>query len=471
MQKALFSRQLVREKDRIYPYTQYDSEEGISKFLAKFPYEHLDPIDSNLLNQYLEEMQKSLSITYDSKQIDAIEQFFNQPFMIVTGGPGTGKTTVVKAMVTLFKMLYPSSEVICSAPTGRAAKRLSELTDSPAKTIHSLLEWDLETNTFGKNAKEPILADLLIIDEFSMVDNWLFYNLLIASKKIKKICIIGDENQLPSVSPGSVLRELISCELFPVIRLEHIYRQKNGSDVIQLAHDIQTDVVDFNQYKNDVAFFECDESEIKKNIVFIVKDAIGKNYSISDIQVLSPIYSGAAGIDILNNALQEAFNPHEQYKRELKVGYMTYRVGDKILQLKNQPDDDVYNGDIGTLIDIEFNQENEDGKTTVFVQFDDALVSYTLDNISNITLAYCISIHKSQGSEYPIVIMPVISSHYHMLQRKLIYTGITRARQSLILLGSKKAFMDGIDTLDKHNRLSSLSEKLNEKKKITIFNF
>ena len=173
----------------------------------------------------------------------------------------------------------------------------------------------------------------------------------------------------------------------------------------------------------------------------------------------------------MNKALQEAFNPHEQYKRELKVGYMTYRVGDKILQLKNQPDDDVYNGDIGTLIDIEFNQENEDGKTTVFVQFDDALVSYTLDNISNITLAYCISIHKSQGSEYPIVIMPAISSHYHMLQRKLIYTGITRARQSLILLGSKKAFMDGIDTLDKHNRLSSLSEKLNEKKKITIFNF
>ncbi len=471
LQKTLFSRQLVQEKDRIYPYTQYDSEEGISNFLAKFPYDVLDPIDENLLYLYLDQMQSNLSIQYDQKQIDAIEQFFSQPFMIVTGGPGTGKTTVVKAMVTLFKMLYPSSEVICSAPTGRAAKRLSELTDSPAKTIHSLLEWDLETNTFGKNAKEPILADLLIIDEFSMVDNWLFYNLLLASKKIKKICIIGDENQLPSVSPGSVLRELIACDLFPVIRLEHIYRQKNGSDVIQLAHDIQTDVVDFNEYKNDVAFFECDASDIKKNIVFIVKDALEKNYSISDIQVLSPIYSGPAGIDILNKALQEAFNPHDQYKREIKVGYMIYRVGDKILQLKNQPDDDVYNGDIGTLMDIEYSHENEDGKTTVFVQFEDALVSYTLDNISNITLAYCISIHKSQGSEYPIVIMPIVSSHYHMLQRKLIYTGITRARQSLILLGSKKAFVDGIDTLDKHTRLSSLKEKLIEKKKVTIFNF
>ncbi len=471
LQKTLFSRQLVQEKDRIYPYTQYDSEEGISNFLAKFPYDVLDPIDENLLYLYLDQMQSNLSIQYDQKQIDAIEQFFSQPFMIVTGGPGTGKTTVVKAMVTLFKMLYPSSEVICSAPTGRAAKRLSELTDSPAKTIHSLLEWDLETNTFGKSAKEPILADLLIIDEFSMVDNWLFYNLLLASKKIKKICIIGDENQLPSVSPGSVLRELISCDLFPVIRLDHIYRQKNGSDVIQLAHDIQTDVVDFNEYKNDVAFFECDASDIKKNIVFIVKDALEKNYSISDIQVLSPIYSGPAGIDILNKALQEAFNPHDQYKREIKVGYMIYRVGDKILQLKNQPDDDVYNGDIGTLMDIEYSHENEDGKTTVFVQFEDALVSYTLDNISNITLAYCISIHKSQGSEYPIVIMPIVSSHYHMLQRKLIYTGITRARQSLILLGSKKAFVDGIDTLDKHTRLSSLKEKLIEKKKVTIFNF
>ncbi len=471
LQKALFNRQLVREEEKIYPITQYDSEEGISKFLSRFPYETLDPIDENLLNQYLDEMQENLHITYDEKQIDAIHKFFEQPFSIVTGGPGTGKTTVVKAMVTLFKMLYPSSEIICSAPTGRAAKRLSELTDSPAKTIHSLLDWDLETNTFGKNGKEPILADLLIIDEFSMVDNWLFYNLLLASKKIKKICIIGDENQLPSVSPGCVLRELIACDIFPVIRLEHIYRQKDGSDVIQLAHDIQVDAVDFDAYQKDVAFFECDSSQVKNNIIFIVKDALEKNYSLSDIQVLSPIYSGPAGIDVLNKALQETFNPHEKYKREIKVGYMTYRVGDKILQLKNQPDDDVYNGDIGTLIDIEFNEENEDGKTTVFVQFDDALVSYTLDNISNITLAYCISIHKSQGSEYPIVIMPIVSSHYHMLQRKLIYTGITRARQSLILLGSKNVFMKGIETEDRHIRLSSLKEKLIDKKKYINFIF
>ena len=465
LQKALFNRQLVKEDNRIYPITQYQSEEGISDFLVHFPYYEIQKVDKELLSNYLEELQQDFAITYDETQKEAIFDFFDHPFSIITGGPGTGKTTVVKAIVTLFKMLYPTSEIICSAPTGRASKRLSELTDCASKTIHSRLEWDLETNTFGKNEKEPVLADLLIIDEFSMVDNWLFYNLLLASKRIKKICIIGDENQLPSVSPGCVLRELIESQLFPVIRLNHIYRQKDGSDVIQLAHDIQTSIPNFDDYHDDIAFFECSAEDIKNKIVFIVKDALDKNYSLSDIQVLSPIYSGPVGIDILNKTLQETFNPKDTFKREIKTGYMTFREGDKILQLKNQPDDDVYNGDIGTLVEIESSEENENGKTTLYVQFDETFVSYTLDNISNITLAYCISIHKSQGSEYPIVIMPIVNSHYHMLQRKLIYTGVTRARQSLILLGSKNAFIKGIETEERHERESSLKEKLIEKGK------
>ena len=465
LQKALFNRQLVKEDNRIYPITQYQSEEGISDFLVHFPYYEIQKVDKELLSNYLEELQQDFAITYDETQKEAIFDFFDHPFSIITGGPGTGKTTVVKAIVTLFKMLYPTSEIICSAPTGRASKRLSELTDCASKTIHSLLEWDLETNTFGKNEKEPVLADLLIIDEFSMVDNWLFYNLLLASKRIKKICIIGDENQLPSVSPGCVLRELIESQLFPVIRLNHIYRQKDGSDVIQLAHDIQTSIPNFDDYHDDIAFFECSAEDIKNKIVFIVKDALDKNYSLSDIQVLSPIYSGPVGIDILNKTLQETFNPKDTFKREIKTGYMTFREGDKILQLKNQPDDDVNNGDIGTLVEIESSEENENGKTTLYVQFDETFVSYTLDNISNITLAYCISIHKSQGSEYPIVIMPIVNSHYHMLQRKLIYTGVTRARQSLILLGSKNAFIKGIETEERHERESSLKEKLIEKGK------
>lgn len=465
LQKALFNRQLVKEDNRIYTITQYQSEEGISDFLVHFPYYEIQKVDKELLSNYLEELQQDFAITYDETQKEAIFDFFDHPFSIITGGPGTGKTTVVKAIVTLFKMLYPTSEIICSAPTGRASKRLSELTDCASKTIHSLLEWDLETNTFGKNEKEPVLADLLIIDEFSMVDNWLFYNLLLASKRIKKICIIGDENQLPSVSPGCVLRELIESQLFPVIRLNHIYRQKDGSDVIQLAHDIQTSIPNFDDYHDDIAFFECSAEDIKNKIVFIVKDALDKNYSLSDIQVLSPIYSGPVGIDILNKTLQETFNPKDTFKREIKTGYMTFREGDKILQLKNQPDDDVYNGDIGTLVEIESSEENENGKTTLYVQFDETFVSYTLDNISNITLAYCISIHKSQGSEYPIVIMPIVNSHYHMLQRKLIYTGVTRARQSLILLGSKNAFIKGIETKERHERESSLKEKLIEKGK------
>lgn len=459
-QDTLFNRSLVLEGDAVYPITQYESEQGISDFLLSFPQNELIPADKDLLEQYLSDMQKDLGIMYDTNQKNAIYSLFEQPFLIMTGGPGTGKTTVVKAMVKLFKLLYPDSTVICCAPTGRASKRLSELTDNESFTIHSLLKWDLESNTFGVNKENPILADFLIIDEFSMVDNWLFYNLLLASHNVKKICIIGDENQLPSVGPGCVLRELIGSECFPVVRLEHIYRQKDGSDVIELAHDICVNEVDFNKYKKDILFKECQKFDIKRLVISIIQNALDKGYTLQDIQVLSPMYGKEAGIDVLNNALQSVFNPKDKFKKELKYGYTVFREGDKVLQKKNQPDDDVYNGDIGTLVEIVDADESETGKTTFYVQFEDNFVEYTIENIDNITLAYCISIHKSQGSEYPIIIMPITSSHSYMLQRKLLYTGVTRARQSLVLLGEKDSFMKGISTGDRHIRLSSIQERL-----------
>ena len=462
LEKALLNRRLVMEEDRVYPVTQYDSEAGIASFLTIFPYEQLGPYSEELLAQYLQEMQESVNITYDEDQISAIESFFREPFMIMTGGPGTGKTTVVRAMVKLFHMLYPSSTVICAAPTGRAAKRLAELTGNEAMTIHSLLKWDLESNTFGVNADEPILADLLIIDEFSMVDNWLFYNVLLASKKIRKICIIGDEDQLPSVSPGSVLRDLIAADCFPLIRLRHIYRQKEGSDVINLAHDIAAGHVDFNAYKHDLVFIECQRYDIRANVLKIVKNALDKGYSMNDIQVLSPMYNGPAGIDVLNNALQEAFNPPSRDKKQIKSGYITFREGDKILQLKNQPDDDVFNGDIGILEEIVEAEFSENQKTLLIVNFDGVYVEYQPENFQNITLAYCISVHKSQGSEYGIVIFPLSSQHQIMLQRKLIYTGVTRARQSLVLLGEKNAFEKGISTLERHPRATTLTMRLQQ---------
>ncbi len=459
-QQALMNRRLVQEGNRIYPVTQYDAEEAISSILARFPDDPLEPIDDDILQNYLDELQNRVQITYDEHQVEAIKSFFVNPFLIITGGPGTGKTTVVRALTELFKLVYPGSTILCAAPTGRAAKRLAELTDTAAYTIHSLLKWDLETNSFGVTKEEPLQGDLLIVDEFSMVDSWLFSNLLLASRNIRKICVIGDEDQLPSVSPGCVLRDLIDSRCFPLIRLSHIYRQKEGSDVIQLAHQIRNGSVNFSKLEHDVRFFECNPADIKNSVLNIVQSAVDKGYEMNDIQVLSPMYNGAGGIDILNNALQECLNPLSRHKKQYRFGYQIFREGDKILQLKNQTDDDVYNGDIGILTEIEDPDQSETHQTTLCVMFEDTPVYYTPDNLMNITLAYCISIHKSQGSEYPIVIMPIISSQWFMLQRKLIYTGVTRARQSLILLGEKDAFNRGIETLERHSRSTTLTRRL-----------
>lgn len=457
---CLLSRQLIQEENRIYHHTQFAAENIIADYFTMFPSERLKSIQQEELNQMLDQLQQEIQIQYDTQQKIAIEQFFSEDILICTGGPGTGKTTVVKAMVTLFRQLYPYAQIACCAPTGRAAKRLAELTGAECSTVHSLLKWDLETNSFGKNETEPLTLDCLIIDEFSMIDSWLFSRLLLASSQIKKICIIGDEDQLPSVSCGSVLKDLMESNLFPVVRLKTIFRQKEGSDVVTLAHHIRQRSFDAIDFKGDVAFFECSQYDIKNAVLKIVTSAIEKGYDINDVQVLAAKYNGVAGIDRLNAALQQAFNPSSKHKREWKVGYRIFREEDKILQLKNQVDDDVYNGDIGMLVEIIYPDEDINGQIRFVVDFEGILVEYTQETFNNITHAYCVSVHKSQGSEYPIVILPVAKESSFMLKRRLLYTGITRAKKSLILLGDKDVFFNGIINTEEHSRQTTLINRL-----------
>ena len=460
LKEAVQSNKLFLINDKVFHPSQYKSEQYIAHSLKEFPYLDLQPVSDEDVYYHLDLLQKELNIEYDESQKEAILTFFHSPFTIMTGGPGTGKSTVIGAMIHLWKRLYPSYSLACAAPTGRASKRLFELNGVESFTIHSLLKWDLESNTFGMDETNPLSIDCLIIDEFSMVDTWLMSHLLKASQQVKKILIVGDKDQLPSVAPGQVLKDLIDSNVFPVISLTHIYRQKEGSDVISLAKQIREQDLNFNELKNDIKWFDCRAVDVKQLVLEVIQQAQIKGYPLQSIQVLAPMYSGLAGIDALNHAIQKFVNPYDENKRELKVGTQVFRENDKILQLKNQPNDDVYNGDIGICIEIIYAREDELKQNRIIVDFDGRIVEYTSETFINITLAYCVSVHKAQGSEYPIVVLPVVPEHRFMLQKRLLYTAVTRASKSLILIGSKSLFSQGISENEDIPRKTCLLEYL-----------
>lgn len=462
---------IIQRGDKYYYFEMDEAEKNIAEYLKIRINKPDELFDEKEVERLLTNYEKTQGICYAAKQKEALNYFLKSSCMILTGGPGTGKTTIVQALLKVYSVLYPDDRIGLVAPTGRAAKRLTELTGIYACTIHRLLKWDLHSNTFAMNKSNPLDLDVLIIDEFSMVDCLLLSKLFEAGRGINKVLFIGDYHQLPSVAPGNILQDLMEAGV-KTIELDEIFRQAKDSGIIQLAHHIIHNEIEnmdlFEQYR-DINFFPCINYDVVKNVKIIVKKAIDEGYDTNDIQVLVPMYQGVAGIDALNDALQDVFNPIDEFNDSYQIGRKEYRVGDKILQLKNRPDDDVFNGDIGTLVEICRKDNFEYLQDTLIVDFDGNFVEYTSNTFNTITHAYCMSIHKSQGNEFKIVIMAVLSDYYIMLRRNLLYTAITRAKQSLFILGSSKAFMHGLANYQDSRRKTSLKSRFKTIETLNVY--
>lgn len=464
---------IIQRGDKYYYFEMDEAEKNIAEYLKIRINKPDELFDEKEVERLLTNYEKTQGICYAAKQKEALNYFLKSSCMILTGGPGTGKTTIVQALLKVYSVLYPDDRIGLVAPTGRAAKRLTELTGIYACTIHRLLKWDLHSNTFTMNKSNPLDLDVLIIDEFSMVDCLLLSKFFEAGRGINKVLFIGDYHQLPSVAPGNILQDLMEAGV-KTIELDEIFRQAKDSGIIQLAHHIIHNEIEnmdlFEQYR-DINFFPCINYDVVKNVKIIVKKAIDEGYDTNDIQVLVPMYQGVAGIDALNDALQDVFNPIDEFNDSYQIGRKEYRVGDKILQLKNRPDDDVFNGDIGTLVEICRKDNFEYLQDTLIVDFDGNFVEYTSNTFNTITHAYCMSIHKSQGNEFKIVIMAVLSDYYIMLRRNLLYTAITRAKQSLFILGSSKAFMHGLANYQDSRRKTSLKSRFKTIETLNVYDF
>ena len=402
-------------------------------------------------------MEKKLEINLAENQKKAVSTAVAAKFMVITGGPGVGKTTIVKSIIKILDA--KKVQILLAAPTGRAAKRLSETTGMEAKTIHRLLEFDPIERKFKRDVTNPLECKLLVIDESSMVDAQLMHSLLRAVPPDASVILVGDVNQLPSVGAGQILSDIIDSQSVTVITLNEIFRQAKTSKIITNSHAINNGIMPDLSNPADGDFFfvsaETPEDGVKK-VIQIVKERIPRRWRynpVKDIQVLCPANVGGMGVKSLNIELQKALNPGGGEKVE-RFG-VTFAVGDKVMQTQNNYDKDVFNGDIGFISGIQADDK------TLTIAFDDKAVEYEFDELDEVVLAYACTIHKSQGSEYPAVVIPIMMQHYMMLQRNLIYTGVTRGKKLVILVGQKKALSIAVKS-KKQNRVrySKLKEWL-----------
>lgn len=413
-------------------------------------------IDSD---QAIDWVQKQLDISLAEKQKKAIKCAIDNKVMVITGGPGTGKTTIINAVLKVFSKLHIN--VMLAAPTGRAAKRMNETTGHEAKTIHRMLEYSIRKGGFQKDDEDPLDCDLLIIDEASMIDTILMHYLLKAIPKEATFILVGDVNQLPSVGAGNVLKDIISSGVVPVVELNEIFRQAKESQIIVNAHKINNGVIpslDSNQQDTDFYFIQKEDPEdVLRIILELAKDRVPNKFgfdAFDDIQILTPMHKGVVGAGNLNVELQKTLNPGEG---GVIRGNRNFRVNDKVMQIKNNYDKDIFNGDIGIISRI--NQEEQ----VVIITFDGRPVEYDYADLDEIVLAYAVSVHKSQGSEYPAVIIPVLTQHYILLQRNLIYTAVTRGRKLVVMVGTKKALAIGVKNNKTEKRYTYLGQRLRER--------
>ncbi|MDY6905028.1 MAG: ATP-dependent RecD-like DNA helicase [Thermodesulfobacteriota bacterium] len=404
----------------------------------------------------VEWVQGKLSMTLARKQAEAVATAADSKVMVITGGPGTGKTTIVKAVLKIFLAL--GAIPMLAAPTGRAAKKLKEATGRDSRTIHRILEFSMAKGGFQRDSEHPLECDLLVVDEASMIDSLLMYHLLKAVPSHATVILVGDVNQLPSVGAGNVLHDIIHANIVPVVALNEIFRQARQSRIIRAAHQINQGIVPgFHNRDADSDFFFI-EQEDPEAVVSTITDLVSRRIPdrfgfdpVDEIQVLTPMHKGVAGGNNLNNRLQAALNPEND---GLVRGETTFAVDDKVMQIRNNYDREVFNGDIGRIRRIDHNSRE------MVIQFDGRSIHYPFADLDEIVLAYAVSVHKSQGSEYPAVVMPMLTQHYILLQRNLIYTAVTRGRQLVVMVGTPRALAIGVNNNKTSHRYTRLKQRL-----------
>ena len=448
----LVDERIVIKDDRLYLWEMYEAETLIARRLRLLAHE--DKIKYKNLDTMIKEIETHYGIVYTDEQLDAIKLAITRKVAIITGGPGTGKTTILKGILDLYKVLSSSDKIRLNeqiallAPTGRASKRMSEVTNFEASTIHRFLKWNKDTNRFQINEYNKSSVSFVIIDEASMIDTMLLANLLKGLKSSCHIIFVGDANQLPSVAAGDVLNDMIESKELPVYALKNWHRQGTDSKIIPFAHRINEGILDKELLNSgsDLEFIPCRDNEIIEVIGNVCKD-----YNSYDLQVLAPIYKNRNGIYAINDHLQKLWNPKSPSKKEIEGNEGIYREKDKVIQLSNMKDESVFNGDIGIIDRIKLL-----GNKELYIDYDGNLVKYTKSMLQNFTLGYAISIHKSQGSEFDTVLIPLTLDYRKMLYRKLIYTGVTRCKKKLILVGDINALEQAIRNNQEQKRRTSL---------------